>query len=135
MPTISRPRLAIAVDGSSTSNVILDYTINFDELDRTLNLEFTEMVQLFGADSGATGGDDRISGGLLRDGLVRPNGQASVTRHVERRVSNNALDEDDGVFGVGEGDEIYARVRLDATSPLFPQAIITRNSNEVSGRF
>lgn len=125
MATIGPVRLTIEVDGSSTSEVTVEYPITFGTLDVANNLEYRERVSLRGADSGATGSDDRLI--ILQRARVRPNGQSTLNRRIVQRVANSVLDEDNG------GDEVYARVFLQDVDELFQPVL--RDSDEVSGRF
>ena len=59
---------------------------------------------------------------------------ASGVSTFRTTISRNILDEDDGVVGVTEGDEVYAQYTLRSNEPIFPFST-TQNSPVINGNF
>jgi hypothetical protein len=125
MATIGPVQLTVTKD---LDNRIVDvaYTISFSAFDKTTNLPYTQVVQLFGDDTLVAGDpinaapDDPIPGGLLAVNTVQANGQNSLPVTLTKTLGKSNLNEDTGV--VPNPDEIRAKVTLTPALPSVQNA-------------
>jgi hypothetical protein len=132
MPTLSDPRLNIAVQsGSPNATVTASVDVSFSPTEKTLisllSLNYKLTCRIRGADSGLTGKDNA----LFTLGNVTVNSDRNNVQ-FSRVVSRDSLDED-----TGSNDEVYAR--FFCTPPpdtgLALTSARTVDSREISGSF
>src|SRR5690349_1690353 len=119
MATIGPVQLTVTRDLDNRI-VNVKYAIAFSAFDKTTNLPYTQVVQLFGDDTlvgdpVTAGADDAIPGGLLAVNTVQANGQNSLAVTLTKTLGKSALDEDTGA--IPNPDEIRAKVTLTPQLP------------------
>jgi len=107
------------------SQMTVTYKVSFNHFERITadgKIRFREYIELWGDDSGLTGGDDFL---YRAPTSVFDSSSSPLTRTRNFNVSNEILDEDWGK------DEVYARVRI---VPIIPSGDIEK-SNTITGWF
>ena len=118
--TLSRKALS---GGISEMTVTCKVSFNhFERITVGNKVRFREYIELWGDDSGLTGGDDSL---YKAPTSVFDSSSAPLTRTRKFKVSNEILDEDWGK------DEVYAKVRI---VPIVPAGDIEK-SNTITGWF
>ena len=130
MATIMSANLTITVSSNKVTPV-MRYKVFFSQGDLNLMKQFPGLYrvrcELWGADSGLTGGDDKIF--VYPTIKVYPDGSPSALEEGNFTAVLNKGAELDEDFG---GDEVYGKVILHNT---FANTKVAKNSNEVSGSF
>jgi hypothetical protein len=105
----------------------VSYKVRLRQVERSmLGLLFKETIKLMGADPGT---DAFLYQFPTQYFATEADGV--VVRSREAVLGSEVLDEDSSFFGIGGGDEVYARVTV---SPLLPSGD-ARSSNEIHGDF
>lgn len=97
-----RTQLNGGVNGTVTA--IVDYDIDFSDLDRLANIRYREVATLIGDDTNiagdvANGGDDELA--VLLNQITATDGQQTVHRHLERTISRSTANEDRSILAEG----------------------------------
>jgi hypothetical protein len=130
MASISSVNLKITVSSNKLTPVVT-YKLAFSQGDLNLLKQFPNLYsvrcELWGADSGLNGGDDKVFIYPITRNYPDSSISAVETGSFEAVLNKGAeLDEDWG------GDEIYAKLIL---TNNFANTRTAKNSNEVSGSF
>ena len=114
MPTIDQPQLRIDADVTGpnpTATLTVDYTVHWNDYERTSHQSYSEYWNVIGADSssGEDGQDDTIMGaGAAYFHRLASDGSATTDRQLVIELDFEELDEDPG----SNLDEIKVEVSL-----------------------
>lgn len=127
-----RTQLNGGVNGTVTA--IVDYDIDFSDLDRLANIRYREVATQIGDDTNiagdvANGGDDELA--VLLNQITATDGQQTVHRHLERTISRSTANEDRSILA--PKDELRAEVSMRDVQNQVPP--VFAEGNLVEGRF
>jgi len=125
MANVYNVTLSRKAHSGGISEMTVTYKVSFNHFERITvenKVRFREYIELWGDDSGLTGGDDYL---YRAPTSVFDSQSSTLTRTRKFNVSNEILDEDWGK------DEVYAKVRI---IPIVSSGD-TEKSNTITGWF